>query len=112
MSELFSWVAATAIGLALGAVFICAKAALVNQQSLDQKRAEPKPMLPPHSPQWRIISEGVLALDGTQYEIRYQDGGFVVYWNGNRKYGWTDLGLAKRSVMIDMADLIEVGIEP
>jgi len=74
--------------------------------------------------QWRIVSEGVLALDGTGYEIRRESMGamsggmqvfvFRIYHHGKPQAGlWSNtLGYAKQAVLNHMREMIEMGIEP
>jgi hypothetical protein len=74
--------------------------------------------------QWRIVSEGVLALEGTGYEIRHESMGamsggmkvfvFRIYHHGNAPAGlWTyRLQGAKQAVLSHMREMIEMGIEP
>lgn len=108
MTDPFQWIAGMATGLALGAVYVFARNAMVKSC-----KAENKPSLPaPEPPQWRIVSEGVLALDGTQYEIRHKDGFFAVYHKGKHRIYCYDLFRAKKEVLRQMADLMEMGIEP
>ncbi len=112
MIDFIPWIAAAAIGCALGAVFITAKQAIC--EIIPQ--AEPN-MKPAHaSDQWRIVAEGVLTLDGTGYEIRLENvaaiAAFRVYHNG-RSIEWElRLEKAKQAALRHMREMIEMGVEP
>jgi len=70
--------------------------------------------------QWRIVSKGVLALDGTGYEIRLEPMGspqafvFRIYHRGNAPVGlWAyRLEFAKQTVLSHMREMIEMGVDP
>jgi hypothetical protein len=66
--------------------------------------------------QWRIVSEGVLALHGTGYEIKFEPAGniFRIYHHGKALAGlWAyNLEGAKKSTLHHMRQMIEMGIEP
>jgi len=68
------------------------------------------------SEQWRIVSEGVLALDGTGYEIKYEAAGhiFRIYHHGKAPLGlWAyNLEGAKKNTIRHMREMIEMGIDP
>lgn len=111
MTNFTFWIAAVAIGCAAGAVLIAAK------QAICEIILSPKPAIKPAAPdQWRIVSEGVLALDGTWYEIRIDQtppiAAFRIYHRG-RSVDWElRLDKAKQTTLRHMREMIEVGVEP
>ena len=76
-----------------------------------------EPAIKPAAPdQWRIVSEGVLALDGTGYEIRLENvaaiAAFRIYHRG-RSVDWElRLEKAKQTTLRHMREMIEIGVEP
>jgi hypothetical protein len=112
MSDFIPWIAAVAIGCALGGVFIVAKQAICEIIPQSEPAIKPASV----SDQWRIVSEGVLALDGTGYEIRLENvaaiAAFRIYHNG-RSIEWElRLEKAKQSALRHMREMIEMGVEP
>jgi hypothetical protein len=104
------WTAA--VGCAIGAVFIVAKQTIC--EIIPQKEPAIKPAAV--SDQWRIVSEGVLALDGTGYEIRLENvaaiAAFRIYHRG-RSIEWElRLEKAKQTALRHMREMIEMGVEP
>jgi len=110
MIDFIPWIAAAAIGCALGAVFITAKQAIC--EIIPQ--AEPNMKSAHASDQWRIVAEGVLTLDGTGYQIRLgaSPSMFRIFHKGECiDYQFT-LEKAKQATLRHMKDMIEVGVEP
>jgi hypothetical protein len=110
MTDFIPWAAAVATGCALGAVFIIAKQAIC--EIIPQSEAAMKPAAV--SDQWRIVSEGVLALEGTGYEIKLGASAsmFRLFHKGECfDYQFT-LEKAKQATLRHMKDMIEVGVEP
>jgi hypothetical protein len=111
MSEFIFWIVAVAIGWAAGAVLIAAK------QAICEIPPSPEPSIKLAAPdQWRIVSEGVLALDGTGYEIRLENvaavAPFRIYHRG-RSVDWElRLEKAKQTTLRHMREMIEMGVEP
>ena len=112
MTDFIPWIAAVAIGCALGAVFIVAKQAIC--EIIPQ--SEPAMKTAAVSDQWRIVAEGVLALEGTGYEIRLESvaaiQAFRIYHYG-RSIDWElRLEKAKQTTLRHMREMIEVGVDP
>jgi hypothetical protein len=104
------FIGAVATGCALGAVFIAAKQAICK--IIPQK--EPAMKLAHASDQWRIVAEGVLALDETSYQIRLDASPsmFRIFYKGECiDYQFT-LEKAKQATLRHMKDMIEMGVEP
>ena len=112
MTEFSFWIVSVAIGCAFGAVLIAAK------QAVCEIIPSPEPAIKPAaSDQWRIVSEGVLALDGTSYEIRvepanYAFGAFRIYHRGRSVDLELRLEKAKQAALLHMKEMIEMGVEP
>jgi hypothetical protein len=112
MSDFIPWLGAVAIGCAAGAVLIAAK------QAICEIIPSPEPALKPAAPdQWRIVSEGVLALEGTSYEIRVEPanlafGAFRIYHRGRSVDLELRLEKAKQTTLRHMREMIEIGVEP
>ena len=113
MTDFTFWIVAVAIGCAAGAVLIAAK------QAICEIIPSPKPAIKPTAPdQWQIVSEGILALEGTGYEIRLEPVGgmtaFRIYHRGKTPPGlWTyRLESAKQETLRHMREMIEIGVEP
>jgi hypothetical protein len=111
MTEFSFWILAVAIGCAAGAVLITAKQAICEIIPL------PELALKPAAPdQWRIVTEGVLALDGTSYEIRLENvaaiAAFRIYHRGRSVEWELRLEKAKQTTLRHMREMIEVGVEP
>ena len=111
MTEFSFWIVAVAIGCAFGAVLIASK------QAICEIIPSPEPAIKPTAPdQWRIVSEGVLALEGTSYEIRLENvaaiAAFRIYHRGRFVYWELRLEKAKQTTFRHMREMIDMGVEP